>query len=328
MILCSTPGRSLTELSREMECSVRTMQRDLQALIDCGFPIECERRGHESFWRIPQSFKKFSVALTLPELTALAAASNFYQLLPLKPLQDAYFSAMRKASAAIPAARRPSPFASRPFGAKDYSAHWSKVQQIGDAILERRTLRLTYFAYGSREMTIRDVDPYALWHFEETIYLIGFCRLRQDLRTFAIERIQFLEPTGASFEIDRKFSLESFVGKRFRVLQEDRTYTVRVRFSPRVAEYVRDRLWHPSQRFEPQPNGSVLLIMDVSGLKQVAHWILGYGADARVIEPARLREMLASTARKMARLYERQSRRLRKPAAKIEKLQKSHRTAT
>jgi predicted DNA-binding transcriptional regulator YafY len=80
----------------------------------------------------------------------------------------------------------------------------------------------------------------------------------------------------------------------------DQVLTVPFRFRRDQANYVRERLWHPSQTFEDHPDGSLTLTLRVADTIEVKRWILGWGAAAEVLEPESLRRAIAAEARKIA----------------------------
>jgi hypothetical protein len=54
--------------------------------------------------------------------------------------------------------------------------------------------------------------------------------------------------------------------------------------------YIRERTWHPSQQIETEPDGSIILALHVADLGEVKFWLIGFGAEAEVLEPAELRD--------------------------------------
>jgi predicted DNA-binding transcriptional regulator YafY len=62
------------------------------------------------------------------------------------------------------------------------------------------------------------------------------------------------------------------------------------RFSASQAPYIRERAWHPSQKIETEPDGSIILTLRVADLWEVKFWLIGFGAEAEVSEPAELRD--------------------------------------
>ena len=79
--------------------------------------------------------------------------------------------------------------------------------------------------------------------------------------------------------------------------------TVVLRFAPSVAKRVAETRWHPSQELEAQPDGSLVWRGRVAGVREIRLWILGWGPDVEVLEPAALRADVAEAARQAAALY-------------------------
>ena len=71
---------------------------------------------------------------------------------------------------------------------------------------------------------------------------------------------------------------------------------VRVAFAKGVAPYIRERLWHPTQKLRDLPDGRLELTLQVADTQEVRRWILGWGAQAEVIHPTAMREALRQEA--------------------------------
>ena len=69
---------------------------------------------------------------------------------------------------------------------------------------------------------------------------------------------------------------------------------MRIRFSPDQAPYVMERHWHDSQKFVPQEDGGVIMELQVANMWEVKRWLIGWGADAHVLKPAELRDVIQS----------------------------------
>jgi len=78
----------------------------------------------------------------------------------------------------------------------------------------------------------------------------------------------------------------------FGVLRTDPEEVV-IRFDASLERFLRENIWHPSQEFSKDKDGSVLLTMEVGGLSEVMSWVFGFGRQAEVLEPAHLREAVA-----------------------------------
>jgi predicted DNA-binding transcriptional regulator YafY len=78
---------------------------------------------------------------------------------------------------------------------------------------------------------------------------------------------------------------------------------VAMRFDPSLKRFLRENIWHPSQEFSKDKDGSVLLTMGVGGLSEVMSWVLGFGRQAEALEPAHLRKAVAEEIEAAAGRY-------------------------
>jgi predicted DNA-binding transcriptional regulator YafY len=75
------------------------------------------------------------------------------------------------------------------------------------------------------------------------------------------------------------------------------------RFSAAVAPRVAESRWHPSQEVETAADGTLTWQARVAGLHEVRIWLLGWGADVEILEPASLRAEVAEELDRAARQY-------------------------
>jgi len=66
-----------------------------------------------------------------------------------------------------------------------------------------------------------------------------------------------------------------------------------------VADYVREKKWHDSQRLRELKGGAVELSLRLSSLAEIERWVLGWGGNAVVIKPAELAESIRLAATKI-----------------------------
>jgi predicted DNA-binding transcriptional regulator YafY len=77
-----------------------------------------------------------------------------------------------------------------------------------------------------------------------------------------------------------------------------------VEFASMVAKNVEQVKWHKTQQTTMKPDGTLLFQVTVSGLSEIAWWILRYGDQAEVLRPLKLRRIIAQRVRKMAAMYQ------------------------
>jgi len=78
---------------------------------------------------------------------------------------------------------------------------------------------------------------------------------------------------------------------------------VAIRFDREVAGYIRERCWHPTQRIDEHPDGSLTLSLTVNHLLELKRWVLSWGEMAQVIAPPDLVKDIQTSSTRMAGLY-------------------------
>lgn len=181
--------RSARWLAARFEVSARTVERDLAALQQAGVPIHA-RTGRSGGYVLDPARTLPPLAITATEATALAAGLH---ALAASPFADAARTALQKILAVLPASERAA--------AADLA---DRVRMIGPpaevrvpdavrvALAGRRVLRLAYTDRGGA-VSERDVEPVGFLGGDHW-YLIGWCRLRDGVRGFRLDRIVSAEP--------------------------------------------------------------------------------------------------------------------------------------
>jgi predicted DNA-binding transcriptional regulator YafY len=175
------------------------------------------------------------------------------------------------------------------------------MQALRTAIIARRSVRLTYRSFAQEE-TCRDVDPYALTFRGGLWYLLGFCHLRQEMRTFRVDRILAVSPLDNRFTLPRDFSVRDYFQQS---PPFENKYTVVIHMGVEVAPAVREYVGHWADITE-HDDGSLTVQFGVSGLDWATGWVLGYGHAAKVLAPPELVEKVQQEAIAIAQRYGRQ----------------------
>jgi len=305
----SRGGCGLDDLASELECVKRTVYRDLDALMYAGFPVVSERREGRVFYRFLESFRLGDVPFTPDEILALAFGADLLQILEGTVFHDSIASALGKIRAGLSPeladylARLGESFRVLPGPHKNYARFRDTIQTLNDAVLGRQTLRMRYRTGRTGSVKQRDLDPYRVWYRSGGLYVVGFDHRTQEIRTFAVDRIQALAPAGKRFGVPDDFDFEAWASSSFGVVTEPAT-TVRIHFDTRWAAYVSEHSWHESQRIEACEDGGVELVMQVGGTSELRGWILSFGAGAEVLEPSGLREAVAQDLKSTLARYE------------------------
>jgi predicted DNA-binding transcriptional regulator YafY len=188
------------------------------------------------------------------------------------------------------------------FGFKDYTRSKQTIAVMTRAVFNKYRVRLTYQSPHDSKPTERELDPYRLWYVNNALYVVGHDHLRNDLRVFAVDRIRSVSLTNRRFEIPEDFDFEAFTRSAFNMIWGE-TQEVKIRFSASQAPYIRERTWHPSQKIETEPDGSIILTLQVADLWEVKFWLIGFGAEATVLGPIELAQEVGVEAETLAKVY-------------------------
>jgi proteasome accessory factor B len=305
----SRGGLGLDQLAQELECVRRTVYRDLDALMYAGFPVTSEKRDGRVFYKLLDGFALGDVPFTTDELLALAFGEDLLRTLEGTVFHDSVHSALAKIRASLGPElagfleRFSDAFRVLPGPHKRYGESREVIRTLNDAVLARRSVRLVYRTGRTGEENERTFDPYRVWYRDGGLYAIGHDHRSGELRTFAVDRIRSIERTGEPFEVPDDFDFDAYTAQAFGVVSEP-PVRVRIRFAPSRGTIVRERSWHPTQTLCEEASGHVLLEMEVGPSHELRDWVLSFGPDAEVLEPASLREDVRAAIAAAARLYE------------------------
>jgi predicted DNA-binding transcriptional regulator YafY len=307
----SKNGLIVAEIAGLEGVSLRTAYRDLDDLQLSGFPLFAEKSEKGNRWKFVDTYKfKVPQPFTFTELMALHLSKDLLVVFKGTVFFESLETLFNKVVATLPPPmldyldKIQSTFHTsiRPY--KDYKKFRKIINKVNQAAVERRSVEIIYKPLRSKKDTHRKIDPYKIWIFDGTVYIIGFCHLRNEVRTFVVDRIRLLRLTNEKFKPPVDFDLDEFTRHCFKVMQ-DEIYTVKVRITPAWARYIGEKIWHQSQKSRKLPDGSLELTFQVAGLDEIKQWVMGLGPEAYVEEPKKLREMVKADLKKTLIQYER-----------------------
>ena len=308
-LISSRKGKSAADLAQDLECHPRTVYRDLEALQVAGFPIYTERSEGKNLWSLLDTVKhQIPVPFTLTELMALYFGRDMLKVFKDMVFYDSLESLFQKVKTTLPPesikylkhVEQTFHLSMKPY--KEYDKSKEILNRVNVAAINRKSIEIVYYTMSRRKETRRRVDPYRIWFFNGTFYLIGLCHMRNEVRIFALDRIKMLHQTKETFEVPEDFSLEDFMGSSFGVYQGEPIH-IKVWFHTDVAGYIKEKIWHESQQIHPQNDGSIIFEAEVAGTDEIRFWIMTWGSRAEVLEPESLREDIKEEAEMMARRY-------------------------
>jgi predicted DNA-binding transcriptional regulator YafY len=295
-------------MASALEVHPRTVYRDLDFLRDSwGAPLEFSHQ-HNGYYYRDADFALPLLRLSEGELVALFLAERVMEQYRGTPYVRDLATAFRKLTAHLPdavtvdLAHLADAYSFR--GPDTGAGDLRRFRRVARAVKEGRQLELVYWSASRDEVCRRVVDPYHLAGVGGEWYLVAYCHLREEVRMFAPGRIRSVRETGRRFERPADFRIDAYLDSSFRAMRsEGEPQRVRLLFSPEAARYVREKVWHPSQRRRERKDGALELSLKVSHLLEVKQWVLSYGGACEVLEPEELREQVREELRRASGLY-------------------------
>jgi predicted DNA-binding transcriptional regulator YafY len=198
------------DLARRFGVSLRTVYRDVRALEAAGFPIAGTAGDG---YRLPPGSQLRPLALEPEEAEALVMGARLLGQAADAPLRARLRAAASKLEAVLApeAIRRVREHESSVVIAPVESRDAGPLTLFLDAVKRRRVVAIRYAGLARGATTERAIEPLGVVRLGDVWMVPAYCRLRQDLRIFRVDRVLAAQDSGERFEPRPGLSLEDFV---------------------------------------------------------------------------------------------------------------------
>lgn len=292
------------ELAEQLEVSQRTIHRDLEALSAARIPVSAIR-GAQGGWQLEKGWKTQVPSLDEAELRALLMAQP--RSMGNSRMAAAAQSALNKLMAAMPesmkaqAAHMQQRLHVDPTGWRDTGEDLSMLALVQEAVSRDRKLTFAY-TRADGEQSSRTVDPFGLVSKGLHWYLVA--RTANGMRTFRVSRMKSVTVLAVTFERPARFDLAAHWLAATAELDRKRAgFGTVLSLTPEAASRI--QTWcvtraATSEQLQRAGTGRTALQVDFDDEHQARFFILGFGSNARVLEPEPLRAWIDSEVAQMA----------------------------
>ena len=310
LLLLQNRGRlTAAEAAERLEVSVRTVQRDIDALSAAGVPVYAER-GRGGGLRLRPGFTTRLTGLSSDEAEALALVSTPFILSDLQ-IDRSFGSALEKIAAAIPAVHRIRARDARNRLMVD-TLPWFREAAPDTAVRHLEALRRAVWTDSVCRLDYRRgdglrkryrIEPYSLVAKVDLWYLVG--RTGNGMRVFRLSRIEWLEVTDTRFARPADFDLPRFWRRWCRRFESQPLgrYWVTLLLTPRARDHLLDRYggWHARALAAwEEKNDFRVVTLDLESEEIAARIVFELAGEARILEPDGLRDVIRARARAIA----------------------------
>jgi len=180
------------------------------------------------------------------------------------------------------------------------TAHFSV---IAAALLKRTRVWIRHYNRKTDRETEREISPQRLVHYRDNWYVDGYCHVRQDLRSFAVDAIRAAELREARAKEIPATELDVHLASGYGIFAGRDVRWAELRFAAEAARWVSAQLWHPKQRARVEADGTYVLEIPYAHERELVMEILKFGADVEVLAPKSLRERVAADLKRAAGRY-------------------------
>ncbi|EFM10434.1 putative transcriptional regulator [Paenibacillus curdlanolyticus YK9] len=303
MLLLNRKRITAKELSERFEVSLRTIYRDLETINMAGIPV-VSYAGMAGGYELTERYGIERQYLSLDELqsimTALRGIRTAMDETHVAGLLDKVGALLNHTEQHYAQQRsRELIIDINPWHQND-PAEPSRLPLIRQAVREQRIVAFSY-TDGQGQLSERKVELYSVVLKGYVWYAYGYCRMREDFRTFRLTRIMDLRLEDDRFEwreeaAERANNLQL---RTPRLIFEP--IAVSFRFSPAVRPRVFD--YYKPEQITVCEDGYMLVNAELPNDPMLYRSLLSFGSDVEVLAPAELAERLRDEAMRMVALY-------------------------
>jgi predicted DNA-binding transcriptional regulator YafY len=305
LLMLQRQGRvTAAEVAVELEVSERTARRDLDALGTAGLPVYSQQ-GRNGGWFLAGGGRTDLSGLNASEIRALFLTAG-----PALAVSSDLRAALRKLSRALPEHFRSAAESASTAVVVD-PAGWDGsprrrreprwLTEVQSAVIDSSEIELGYVSRQGKDTT-RVVHPLGLAVKGSAWYLLA--DTARGRRTFRVDRIRDVTPTGRIRDRPDDFDLEEVWKEVVGELNEQRTpLRARARVDPEAIDLLRWVLGGRMSIGPPTEDGSIEVELRGHTERSLAGEIAGFGASVEVLDPVGLRRHLATIGRELAAVY-------------------------
>jgi predicted DNA-binding transcriptional regulator YafY len=291
-----------SDLAGRLEVDARTVRRYVTTLQDMGIPIESEA-GRYGGYALRPGYKLPPLMFSDEEVLVLTLGLLMARRSGLADAGVAVESALAKIERVLPHSLRERlralQEAMRLNEAEQNNAPPVKSETItalSVASQQKRQVRLRYTTPD--ETTERIYDPYAVIRHDDHWYTVGYCHLRNELRTFRLDRVEAVSLLATSFSSPDDFDALDFMLGSFSAIPD--RWDIDVLLSMPLEE-ARRRIPRPLATLV-QEQERVRLHASMPDLDEFARMLIALGCPMSILNPPELREAFLAIADEIRRV--------------------------
>ena len=288
------------EIADRFGMSLRTVYRDVRALMEAGVPIGSEA-GKGYF--IVDGYHLPPVMFSQDEASAILLAGKLVEKMTDESVRTAFQSALMKIKSVLSDGEKDHleslesyvEVYRMPRMQTEFPDHF--LTDIQKAMVGRKVLKLEYHSTREEE-TEREVEPIGMFFYSGAWHLIAWCRMRNDYRDFRADRIKSMGETGAVFDRRTLISLQEYIHNYMK--SHEGLRKVIIVFNKSLFQH---RSYIYGFVSEEDLGDKVRLTFLADNLDWLARWLLAYGPGVEIEQPEELKTTVVNLVEELQSHY-------------------------
>ncbi|MFD2670744.1 helix-turn-helix transcriptional regulator [Marinicrinis sediminis] len=310
MIWMLRSGEKITakQISEKLEMNIRTVYRYMDTISTSGVPIISEP-GHNGGYTLLNNFIEAPLFFDFEEQTSLYHAAVFAE-------EAGYYGgeALNRATSKLSkyANKQQETKVNQHFDSLEVISRVSSLsmesflKELEQALANRYSVKMVYHKSGEKEFNYRMVDPYKILYWNHKWYVIGFCHLRNDIRSFRVDRIESLILTENKFNRPENFSARDFFMKNHLPAMEDKEGMISLVISgdkSALADICQH--WFLGHYVHERTSNQAVFLLEKDIVHTyVPYLLLPYNKSIKVMEPVSLKKKLVEVLSDLIKFHQ------------------------
>jgi predicted DNA-binding transcriptional regulator YafY len=303
-------GKKVTakQMAEKLEMNIRTVYRYIDTISTSGVPIVSEP-GHNGGYSLLNHFVEAPLFFDFEEQTSLFHAAVFAE-------EAGYYGgeALNRAISKL------SNYSNQEQETK-INQHVTSLEVISQssslsigsflkeleqAVADGYSVKILYHKSGEKPLNDRLVDPYRMIYWNHKWYVIGFCHLRNDIRSFRVDRMERLMLTENTFSRPEDFSARDFFIKNLLPSIEDKEGIISlVLHGDKSALDDICQHWFLGHYLQERTSNQAVFLLEKDViLTYVPYLLLPYNTSIKVIEPISLKKRLVEVLSELIEFHQ------------------------
>jgi len=286
--------------------SMRTIQRDLQLLLDCEPMLECNKKGRSNYWELNRSVAKPKSIIHFEEneLISFHVLKAHLKAFRKTVIEEEIEQLTNKLETIAPSEvfLKESLYWDKNIGQFDYTQFDSQIRRAIKYISEKKWVEVAYDTAGHGETKRYKIMLRCIFNYAGSLYCVGYIPDYGDV-ALAIQHLENINVIEDYYHKVPIFDFNKWSRNRFGVFY-GKLRKVQLKIDKQYTKYFINRKWHPSQKESYDQKGNYIIELRVPLGPDFISWLMSWNEAITILKPVDLIKTINLKLRNTLKNYE------------------------